>query len=341
VKKIVALTLSILMLHSLLFTTPSFAAPAPPRESKLAWYAPAPHPFYEEVKMGVEEWAKENGVEVIYDVGPDWSVAIQNERVEALVAQGITGLSIYPSDPVATNGLYEEIMAVGVNVINYAADTVRPNASKFGVATDVYEAAYTACTKLIELMGGKGSILNVLELLEDPNTVLRKKAIDDCIAAHPEVKLIQEIAGIKTTVEAVSKIESALSANVGKIDGIITTGFTPSIGLAQALPDYYAQQGKDKRISAIVIDNDPIISKAISDGILDGTIVQNPKGQGIISMTLLKLMDEGYRPADPEHPFIPAGHMFVDKNNLNTYHQEVDVITKQILSEITTKYLTK
>jgi ribose transport system substrate-binding protein len=321
----------------------SFVVPSCAGEfkGKLAWYAPAPHPFYEEVKQGVEQWSKENGIEVIYDVGPDWSVEIQNERIEALVAQGITGLSIYPSDPVATNGLYEEITAAGVNVINYAADTVRPNASKFGVATDVYEAAYAACTKLIELMGGKGAILNVLELLEDPNTVLRKKAIDDCIAQHPNVTLIQEIAGIKTTVEAVTKIENALSANVGKIDGIITTGFTPSIGLAQALPDYYAQQGTDKHINAIVIDNDPIISKAIEDGILDGTIVQNPKGQGIISMTLLKLMDEGYRPADPDHPFIPAGHMFVGKENLHTYTTDIDVITEQILAEVTTKYLTK
>jgi ribose transport system substrate-binding protein len=322
------------------FSSVAFAADTA-FKGKLAWYAPAPHPFYEEVKLGVEQWSKDNGIDVIYQVGPDWSVDAQNERVESLVAQGITGLSIYPSDPVATNALYEEITAAGVNVINYAADSVRPNASKFGVCTDVYEAAYAACTKLIELMGGKGAILNVLELLEDPNTSKRKKAIDDCIAAHPGVTLIQEIAGIKTTVEAVSKIENALSANVGKIDGIITTGFTPSIGLAQALPDYYAKQGTDKKIRAIVIDNDPIISKAILDGILDGTIVQNPKGQGYISMTLLKLMDEGYRPADPDNPFIPAGHMFVNKDNLNTYDKEIDAVTQQILSEVTTKYLTK
>jgi ribose transport system substrate-binding protein len=92
-----------------------------------------------------------------------------------------------------------------VNVINFGADSARPNASVFAVATDVYQSAYDQCEKIIEMMGGKGNLLNVLEVLEDPNTALRKQAIDDCVAKHPDVNIIQEVAGIKTAEEAVTK----------------------------------------------------------------------------------------------------------------------------------------
>lgn len=310
-------------------------------KGKLAWYAPAPHPYFEEVKIGVEQFIADMGIDVIMQVGPDWTQASENEKVESLVAQGVTGISIYPCDATGANGLYEEIGALGVHVVNFGTDTARPNTSEFAVATDVYEAAYDACEKLIELMGGSGNILNVLEVLEDPNTALRKEAIEACAAAHPGVSIIQEIAGIQTSDEAVSKIESAMSANVGNIDGIIGTGFMTTVGIAQNLADYYEKQGTDKHIAAIGIDTDPIVLKAIEDGILDGTIAQNPVGQGYLSMMLLKLMDEGYTPASPDNYFVAGGHLFVGKHNLTTYEAEIGKVTEQLSAELTTKYLKK
>lgn len=310
-------------------------------EGKLAWYAPAPHPYFDEVKKGVEKFIADTGIEVVIQIGPDWTQASENEKVEALVAQGITGLSIYPADATGANGLYEEITNAGVNVINFGADSSRPNASVFAVATDVYQSAYDQCEKLIEMMGGKGKLLNVLEVLEDPNTALRKQAIDDCVAKHEGVEIIQEVAGIKTAEEAVTKMESAISANVGNIDGIISTGFNPSIGLAQLLPDYYSKQADSKHIYTIVVDTDPLVMKSIEDGFIDGTMAQNPIGHGYISMMLLKLMEEGYQPINTEKYFVQAGHLFVNKDNLTTFEADIDMVTQGIVDEIETEYLKK
>lgn len=308
---------------------------------KMAWYAPAPHPYFDEVQKGVEKFAQEEGVDVTIQIGPDWTQASENEKVEALVAQGINALSIYPCDASGANGLYEEISEkAGVDVINFGSDTASPSAASFAVATDVKQAAYDAAEAVIKMMGEKGNILNVLEVLEDPNTALRKEGVEEAVAKYPDVKIIQEIAGIKTQEEAVSKIESALSANVGKIDGIVCTGLVTSVGMTQTLGDYYEKQGMDKHIYAIGIDTDEGVMNGIKDGTIDATIAQNPIGHGYISCALLKYMSEGYEIKDGAY-FINAGNVVVTKDSMDSYEQELEKVTDEILGKLTTDYLTK
>ena len=309
--------------------------------TKIAWYAPAPHPYFDEVKKGVEKFQKDEGVEVVIQIGPDWTQASENEKVEALIAQGVNALSIYPCDASGANGLYEEITKkMGVNVINFGTDTAKPTTASFAVATDVKQAAYDATEAVIKMMGEKGNILNVLEVLEDPNTALRKEGVEEAVAKYPDVKIIQEIAGIKTQEEAVSKIESALSANVGKIDGIVCTGLVTSVGMTQTLSDYYEKQGDDKHIFTVAIDTDSGVMKGIEDGIVDATIAQNTAGHGYISCMILKYMGEGYQVKDDKY-FINAGNVIVTKDNLTTYEAELDQVTQDILGKLTTEYLTK
>lgn len=310
-------------------------------DMKLAWYAPAPHPYFEEVQKGIEKFIEDEGIEVIIQIGPDWTQASENEKVEALVAQGVNALSVYPCDASGANGLYEEIHEkAGVNVVNFGTDTTHPTAASFAVATDVKQAAYDAAEAVIKMMGEKGNILNVLEVLEDPNTALRKEGVEEAVAKYPDVKIIQEIAGIKTQEEAVSKIESALSANVGEIDGIVCTGMVTSVGMTQTLEDYYEKQGTDKHIYAIGIDTDEGVMNGIENGTIDATIAQNPLGHGYISCKLLQYMAQGYKVKDDQY-FINAGNVVVTKDNMETYEADLEKVTEDILSKLTTDYLTK
>ena len=48
-------------------------------------------------------------------------------------------------------------------------------------------------------MGNKGNIINVLEVLADANTILRKQGVEEAVAAHPGVRIIQEVGDISTS----------------------------------------------------------------------------------------------------------------------------------------------
>jgi ribose transport system substrate-binding protein len=306
---------------------------------KPVWYAPAPHPYYEDVRKGVEAFEKDTGITIEKQIGPDWKQDSQNQRMEALAAKGFNAFSVYPADASGANGLYEELTQRGIHIVNFGTSTAQPTTASFAVATDVKAAAMAATEELIKAMGGKGNIINVLEVLEDPNTALRKQGIEEVVAKYPDVKIIQEVAGMTSVDEATVKVSDALSANIDKVDGIIATGYTPTVAIAQVLTEYKSKDGA-RTIHAIGIDTDPIVMTAIKDGIMDGTIVQNPYGHGYLSLLLLQYLSEGYKPKADAY-FVDAGFAYANKDNLETYSEEILKVTEQIKSELLDKYLEK
>ncbi len=319
--------------------TQTAAEPAAAGDFKPVWYAPAPHPYFEDVKKGIEAFEKDTGIAVEKEIGPDWNQDSQNQRMEALAAKGFNAFTVYPADASGANGLYEELTQRSINVVNFGTSTAQPTTASFAVATDVKAAAMAATEELIKAMGGKGNIINVLEVLEDPNTALRKQGIEEVVAKYPDVKIIQEVAGMTSVDQATVKVGDALSANIDKVDGIIATGYTPTVAIAQALTEYKSKDGA-RTIHSVGIDTDPIVMTAIKDGVMDGTIVQNPYGHGYLSLLLLQYLSEGYKPKADAY-FVDAGFAYVNKDNLETYSEDILKVTEQIKSELLDKYLEK
>jgi ribose transport system substrate-binding protein len=187
-------------------------------------------------------------------------------------------------------------------------------------------------------MGDKGNILNVLETVTDINTRKRDEGINEVVAKHPNVKIIQTIADMTQVSEATNKIQSALAARGGEIDGVITTGYNPTIAAAAILTEWH-KDASHKRIKFVGIDTGPMVIQAIRDGYIDATVAQNPFGHGYISCTILKLMLDGWKPVK-DYQFINAGIVFVKKENIDTYPKEVRKITDGIVADLKTKYLT-
>jgi len=307
-------------------------------EYKIAWYAPIVHPYFDAVTKGIEAFEKDTGIEVLKQIGQEWSQDNENENVEALAAQGYDAFTIYPADPSAANGLYEELTEYGKFVVNFGAPTVLPTTASFTVATDVKDAAKVATEELIKFMGGKGNILNVLELVEDVNTMLRKEGIEEVVAKYPDVQIIQEIAGMQTIEDSTEKIQNALSARISEIDGMICTGYTPTVAAATILTELHESGGK--YVHFVGIDDDPVVLDAIRNGNIDATIAQNPYGHGYISATVLRYLLDGWKPREGVH-FVNAGIGVVTKENVDSYFDDILAVTKGIIDSLEEKYLTK
>jgi len=307
-------------------------------DGKLAWNFLIPHPFGEAVKEGVLAFAEDFGIDVEISIGSEGSYTEQTNLIEALLANGYRNFAMYPSDATAVNSLYEEIVAAGGTAITFGAPCTTPTPGSFLVATDVYAAESMATEKLIEMMGEEGSILNVLESLTDPNTVLRKQAIEAVVAKYPNVNIVQEIADMTTNEEALVKIEDGIYANIDNIDGIICTGATGSIALSSIMEEYY--QKNDKKIWVVVVDEDPTTLLAIENGYIDATRAQNPFGIGYISMVLSKYMAEGWVPKEGAY-FVDTGAVMVTKDNLETYGADIEAVTQEIVSKLEADYVEK
>jgi len=303
----------------------------------IAWYGMLPHPYVTEVRSGVERFEKETGVPVLKIVGQQWTQDNENVNIEALSTKGHKAFSIYPGDPAGANALFGQLKSRGQIVVPYGAEVNLPTPVPFTVATDIKGAAMIAAEKLIEMMGGKGRILNVLELVTDINTKKRDEGINEVVARHPGVEIIQTISDMTQVSEATTKIQSALAARMDEIDGMITTGYNPTIAAASVLSEWH-RDPKRKRIRFIGIDTGPTVLQAIRDGLIDATVAQNPPGHGYISCMILKLLLDGWKPAQ-DYQFVNAGIVIVTKDNLDTYAADVRKITDGIAADLKTKYL--
>jgi ribose transport system substrate-binding protein len=303
--------------------------------AKYLFYYPAPHSYFVEVEAGVSAWEKENGITVHRDYGSDWTTNTLVDKLQALAATGYNRISVYPVPGV--NGAYQELSQRGINIVNFGADSSTSNplgqdtTASFCVATDVKQAAYDAAIAVIDKMGGKGTLLSILEVLTDPNTVLRQEGI--AAACKDRGITMKETAGIEAIDAATQKASDILSANPDA-GGVVTTGQIATAGLVSVL------NGLNRNIVAVGIDTDEATMQAIRNGKFYGTMAQNPYGHGYLSLQLLKELSSGAK-VRPGKYFVNSGVALVTKDNIDTYSSDITAVTNKIKANLYTEYLSK
>ena len=111
-KKLVALILAVMMLMSL---TAAFAEKTP-----TIAYVPKVigQPWWDHVQQGVEQWAADKGIDVIYKGGTTTDSAEQVQIMTDLVNQGIDILCFSPNDPDACEEICKTAREKGIIVGN-------------------------------------------------------------------------------------------------------------------------------------------------------------------------------------------------------------------------------
>ena len=233
--------------------------------------------------------------------------------------------------------MFRLLKSRGQQVVAYGAEPALPTPIPFTVASDIKGAAMTATEELIRLMGGRGKILNVLEAVTDVNTRKRDEGIREVVAKHPGVEILQTISDMIQMGEATTKIQSALAARGEAIDGIIATGFNPTVAATAILTEWH-KDPRHKRIRFIGMDTEATVLRAIRDGAIDATVAQNPFGHGYLSCALLEMLQQGWTPRQ-DYAFINAGIVVVTRSNLDTYAAEIQQATQRIAAELKTRHL--
>ena len=167
-----------------------------------------------------------------------------------------------------------------------------------------------------------------------------QKAADE---TNGQVKVVQVIADIDAPQPAEEKINAYLAANAANVDGIITSAWVPAVTAANSL-----RKIGDKRIKMVGIDHDEVVLKAIKDGFVNGTMLQNPYGQGYVGSYVLnklrsgcKLKDDGpWKSNALTKRFVDSGTVFVDATKVDTYVDAMKGITKDLMANFAKDFMT-
>ncbi len=264
----------------------------------------------------VEEQAKSQGVGLLPAMNANSDPAKQNEDIGTLLTRGVGGLIVGPIDSKAIVPAIKKAndAKVPVVTIDSGADggeiymTVKADNKYMGTA---------ACKSLGELVGGKGTVLNLQGDLASTNGRDRSDGFTECMAQEfPQIKVISQ--PFDWSSEKCAKVAQTV-LTTEKIDGVYTAseiGCLKPVSSALKASGRYAPAGDAKHMPFVGIDGSPESLQAIRDGYMDAVVSQPLDAYATWAITWAKRAANGESaqegPTDHDSTVVKSGSSYLD-----------------------------
>src|SRR6266704_3084733 len=315
-KFIVLLVLSLLILSACgggsqtTTTGPSSSSGGTSRNLKfyVITHGQASDPFWSVIKRGVDQGAKDMGVQAIYEAPPTFDVVAQSHLIDSAVAAHPAGLVVSIPDPNALGPSIKAAVAAGIPVIsiNSGSDV----AKSLGVLLHIGQTEEQAGIGGGQKMGAAGvkHALCVNQEVGNAALELRCKGFKEGLAQTGGT--ITELGvNLSNPTQTQQTIEAALQHDPS-IDGILTLGPTGASPAIKALQDL----NKLGKIKLATFDLSSDVLNAIKAGQMLFAIDQQQYEQGYLPIVFLTLYKTNLNTV--ANDIIQTGPGFVTQQNV-------------------------
>lgn len=210
--------------------------------------------FFNQIKLGVEGYAAEKGIEVIV-VDAKNDTATQVSQVQDLMTQGIDAFIYIPAGAAAAAVPTRLARAEGIPVINVDRSPEGAPGDTF-IAGESIESAYEVCNHIIGLAGGEGKMAIIHGQKGTTPEVLRFEGCKRAIDENPGIELVtQQWSQMWSPDEGFSIAQNMLQANpdlkliFGQADGL-AMGAAKAVDVA-GMSDQVIIGGYDGDVAAL------------------------------------------------------------------------------------------
>ena len=263
------------------------------------------HQFWQAVKAGAEQAAKDDGVTVTFE-GPQTEAMVdkQIDMLNAAIAKKPQGLGFAALDSKAEVPMLKKAADAKIPIIAFdsGVDSDLPIAT---CTTDNVKAAGAAADKMGEALGGEGEVgMLVHDQTSTTGTGRRDGFQNEIKAKFPKIKIVDIQYG-NDDLKATEAAKAMLQAHPN-IKGIFGSNEATANGLVGALKETKA------KIVAIGYDSGKKQKQAVMDGVLLGSITQNPVGIGKCVVDALAKANKG----EKMDKVLDTGYYWYDKTNI-------------------------
>jgi ABC-type sugar transport system substrate-binding protein len=255
-------------------------------------------PFFQAMKIGAEEEAAAEGVDLIWQGDPtNYNVATQVPIVDNVIAQKPDGLVLIPTDPNGLQASLDKAIAAGIAVAN--VDTRVSDLSKTvtfitGDNTDGgTKAAEAIANKIGYTDGKKYQVVVGLTSATATTNVARLEGFQAAIAAnYPGIEIVDVAYSESNPQTAASNVDNWLT-KYPNLDGIFAIDGTNASGAAAAL------QAKNLvgKVALVGYDAYPANVELIASGVFTALIAQDPAEEARQAIkTLVEFIKNGTKP---------------------------------------------
>jgi ribose transport system substrate-binding protein len=263
------------------------------------------HQFWQAVKAGAEQAAKENGVKITFE-GPATEAEVdkQIDILNAAIAKKPQGIGFAALDSKAEVPVLKKAFDAKIPIVAFdsGVDSDMPLST---CTTDNVKAAGEAADKLAAAVGDEGEVAAEIHDQTSATGLGRRDGfLNRMKEKHPKIKVV-EVKYANDALKAADDIKAMMKAHPN-VKGIFASNEGAAIGLAVAIKE------TKSKVVGIGYDSGKKQKDAIMDGTLLGSITQNPVGIGqCVVNSLAKAMKGGKLEKIQD-----TGFYFYDKKNI-------------------------
>ncbi|NJQ02035.1 sugar ABC transporter substrate-binding protein [Streptomyces zingiberis] len=233
--------------------------------------------FFNQIKKSVEAEGKKQGVKVVVaDARGD--AATQVNQIQDFISRQVSAIIYIPAGATAAGVPVKAAARANIPVITVDRNPSDAPGKSF-IATDSVAAAKTLGEWAIEQKDGKGQLAVLQGQLGTTPQVDRQKGFGQALAGAPGVKVVSQQSADWAQDKAYSVAQDMLQAHPG-IDIFWGQADAMALGAAQAVKSV-----DHKKRLILGFDGDFAGIKAVRNGTIDATMVQQTQKMGRLSVT--------------------------------------------------------
>lgn len=299
-------------------TQASFAAD----KKTLAFVVNVPADFWTIARAGTNKAQAElPNYNIEFYIPGEMSAAAQKKILEDLLARGVAGVAISPVNPDDSTAILNEVASKAV-LITHDADAPKSNRLMY-VGTDNVAAGRQAGELMKKALPNGGKAMLFVGTMDAANARERSQGIKEAIAG---TKI--EIIDIRTDGGDQAKAKANVEDTLTKY---------PDIDLLVGLWAYNTPQiynavkalGKAGSVKIVGFDEDQQTLKGVAEGVIDGTVVQQPYEFGYQSMINMAKLIEGDKSVIPENKLQIVPTQIIDKSNVKEFGDNLKKVLAQ------------
>ncbi|HKI30825.1 MAG TPA: substrate-binding domain-containing protein [Gemmataceae bacterium] len=292
------------------------------------------HEHWQSVHRGADRAAAslaEQGikVEVIWD-GPrtEDDAQAQITLVDRHVAGGVSGIVLAPQHSETMVAPVKRAVDKGIPVVAIDSGLADQDVLIKYIATDNYNGGKLAAERLLKVLRNDGKPAPKLVLFRyakgSESTEQREKGFEDHInkvideqkkKGEPTITWLSNDKYAGATADSALKVASPLLGGLQDqgIDGIFAVNESSATGMLRAMQSLKL----NKKVRLVGFDSSPPLLQAVSDGDIDGLILQDPYKMGYLSVWTLVKHLEGYDVAPDGDKEWSTGEYLVTRENID------------------------
>jgi ribose transport system substrate-binding protein len=270
------------------------------------------HVFWQSIHAGAAKAAQELGVSIVWR-GPlrEDDRDSQISEVEGFISRGVSGIVLAPLDDSALVAPVLAAQRQKIPVVIFDSGLKSDEYVSF-VATDNVKGGRLGGEALARRMNGKGKVVLLRYAEGHDSTSKREQGFLEAMQANPGIQVVSSNQYGGADVEGYYKKAEALLGNYKAADGTLGIDgiFCPNESSTFAMMRVLQDNGWAGKVKFVGFDASSNLVKGLSDGHIDGLVVQDPVKMGYESVKAMvahirqqpveKRIDTGVRVATRE-----------------------------------------